>query len=297
MKVSICIPTYNHEKYIAEAIESVLCQQCDFDYELLIGEDDSTDRTREIVSSYKKKYPDKIKLFLNDRKNVIYIDGKPTGRWNFINLIMNSTGQYISIIEGDDYWTSPLKLQKQIDYLDSHPQCVLCGHNAILVYEDPSKESELMFPTGRKQINTIEDILFSNFLPTCSVIFRNNILNTLPDWYYKTRMGDWPLYILLSEYGYIGYIDEVLGIYRIHSRSIWGPLPLTEKYSTTITAYRCLRHHFSHNKDLKQLINKRLDEHSKRIIKEYIAGNNYLMASYHKIIFMFRRLKVLMGDL
>ena len=120
--------TYNHEKFISQAIDSVLMQKADFDYELLIGEDDSEDQTRDIVKNFAGKYPDKIRLFLNDRKNVIYINGRPTGRWNFINLLKHARGEYVALLDGDDYWTDPLKLQKQIAFLENHLDYFLCIH-------------------------------------------------------------------------------------------------------------------------------------------------------------------------
>ena len=124
--VSVCITTYNQEKYIAKSIESCLQQETDFNYEILVGEDDSSDGTRHICRDYSEKYPDKIRLFLNERKSVIYIDGRPTGRWNFRNLLNKSKGEYIAFCEGDDFWTDAEKLQKQVDYLHQNLILVLC---------------------------------------------------------------------------------------------------------------------------------------------------------------------------
>jgi glycosyltransferase involved in cell wall biosynthesis len=107
--ISVNIVTYNHEPYIAQAIEGALMQKTNFPYEVLIGEDDSSDGTREICKEYAAKHPDKIRLFLNDRKNVIYINGQPTGRWNFINLLKNTKGKYVAFCEGDDYWHECVK--------------------------------------------------------------------------------------------------------------------------------------------------------------------------------------------
>jgi len=112
MKVSICITTYNHEEYISQALDSVLAQATDFEFEILLGEDDSSDNTRTIVKKYQKMFPEKIRLYLNDRKNVIYINGMATGRWNFINNINHARGDYIALLEGDDYWVDNLKLKK-----------------------------------------------------------------------------------------------------------------------------------------------------------------------------------------
>ena len=120
-KISVCITTYNHEKFISQALDSVLMQKTDFDFEVLVGEDDSPDNTRDIVKKYARRYPDKLRLFLNDRKNVIYINGRPTGRWNFINNIRHAKGEYIALLDGDDCWTDPNKLQVQVDFLENNP--------------------------------------------------------------------------------------------------------------------------------------------------------------------------------
>src|SRR5690606_24113344 len=124
MKLSVCIQTYNHAPYIAQALDSVLMQETDFDFEILLGEDESTDGTREICQEYARQHPDKIRLFLNSRENVIYINGRPTGRWNFMNNLRHVRGEYVALLDGDDYWTDPRKLQKQVDVLDASPELV-----------------------------------------------------------------------------------------------------------------------------------------------------------------------------
>ena len=116
--VSICVVTYNHQNYIKQCLDGVLMQECNFEYEVLLGEDNSTDTTRKLCIEYAERFPDKIRLFLHDRSNVIYINGKPTGRFNFIYNLKQAKGKYIALCEGDDYWTDPTKLQKQVDFLE-----------------------------------------------------------------------------------------------------------------------------------------------------------------------------------
>lgn len=116
--VSVCIQTYNHERFIGKCIDSVLMQKTTFPFEILLGEDESIDDTRKICTEYAIKYPNKIRLFLHSRKNTIFINGVATGRFNINYNLKNSNGKYIALCEGDDYWTDPLKLQKQVDFLD-----------------------------------------------------------------------------------------------------------------------------------------------------------------------------------
>ena len=195
-KVSVSIITYNHERFIAQAIDSALMQRTNFDYEILIGEDDSSDGTREIVELYKQKHPEKIRLFLNDRKDVIYIDGKPTGRWNLVNNLQHARGEYVAWLEGDDYWTSPQKLQRQVDFMESHRDCALCFHAVMRCYEDQHGSLEAPGPSLSKKRYTIRDLLERNFVAACSVLFRNRLFGDFPPWYYTVPRGDWPLHIL-----------------------------------------------------------------------------------------------------
>jgi len=237
-KVSVSIITYNHEPFIAQAIESVLMQETDFEYEILIGEDDSSDRTRQIVIDYQKRYPDKIRPFLNDRKNVIYINGRPTGRWNFVNNLKHARGQYVALLEGDDYWTSPAKLQKQVGFLDAHPECAICFHDAEKRYEGGTiKPKEITRPTYRP-FYTVEDLLERNFIRTCTVMYHNGLFGEFPDWFYTTPMGDWPLHILNARHGKIGYIDQVMAVLRVHRGGTWSPRQAQERSREAIQALK-----------------------------------------------------------
>jgi len=115
--VSVYMITYNHESYIAQAIEGIMMQQTDFPIELVIGEDCSTDRTREICLEYQDKYPEIIRLLLPEKNIGIYKNSKST--------FIECKGKYIAICEGDDYWTDPLKLQKQVYFLETRPDFAL----------------------------------------------------------------------------------------------------------------------------------------------------------------------------
>jgi glycosyltransferase involved in cell wall biosynthesis len=236
MKVSVSLVTYNQEKFISQAVESILMQKTNFDFEIIIGEDESQDNTRAILMGYKERYCDKIMLLLNTRKDVIYIDGKPTGRWNFINNLSHAKGQYIALLEGDDYWLSPHKLQKQADFLDSHPECALCFHDVQIISEEGSLIS-IQSPRGKKQIYTIKDLLKGNFIHTCSVMYRKGLFEKFPDWFSKTPLADWPLHIMNAQHGDIGHIDEVMGAYRVHGGGIHSSKSEMEQVKGMIEIY------------------------------------------------------------
>jgi glycosyltransferase involved in cell wall biosynthesis len=248
-KVSVALITYNHADFIAQAIEGVLMQETNFDYELVIGEDDSSDGTREIVKSYKEAYPDKIRLLLNDRKDVIYIDGRPTGRWNFINTLQHCNGQYVAWLDGDDYWIDSKKLQKQGDFLDDHPECAICFHAAEVIYENSNRMPRVLVPPGRRTFYGLEDLLRKNFVPGCSSMFRNGLIGEIPDWFLVAPVGDKPLLVLLAERGRIGYLDEVMGVYRKHSGGVWSGGAVAENMRLRIRTYEILRGHLGSGYD------------------------------------------------
>ena len=212
-KVSVSMITYNHEAFIAQAIESVLMQQCDFPFELVIGEDCSTDRTREIVRDYQEKHPDKIRLLLPETNLGMMR--------NFVQTMQACRGTYVALLEGDDYWTSPKKLQKQADYLDSHPECVTCFHD-VKVVNDSDDSSYLYSVHISKDIFTLEDLLENNPVPNCSTMFRNGLMESFPEWYYEMKLGDWPLHVMNARHGSTAYLNEVMGIYRVHSGGVWS---------------------------------------------------------------------------
>lgn len=214
MKLSVCMITYNHEKFIAQAIESVLMQEADFEYELVISEDCSTDSTRAIVEDYHKRYPERIRLLPSD-ENLGMMK-------NSVRALQACQGEYIAFLEGDDYWTAPRKLQAQVDYLDTHPECAVSWHRVMRVYEDGSCEPAVCPSDPHKDVSSLEDLLDTNFLPAGSVVFRNGLLGALPDWYLRLPVGDWPLYLLLAMHGDIGLVDGTMSVYRVHSGGVWS---------------------------------------------------------------------------
>jgi glycosyltransferase involved in cell wall biosynthesis len=223
--------TYNHEKYIGYAIDSVLAQQTSFAWEQIVAEDCSTDGTRQIVEDYQHRYPDRIKPILRER-NV-------GGRQNFLEAFRTCQGEYIAILEGDDYWTSPYKLQRQVDFLDAAPDSALCFH-AVETRDDTG-----MLPPNvvrvQRGMYTIDDLLEENFIPTCSVMFRNNLFDGFPAWYRDAPTGDWPLHVLNAQYGTIGYIDEVMAVYRVHAGGVWSPRVSSDRRRQILTTLELFR--------------------------------------------------------
>jgi glycosyltransferase involved in cell wall biosynthesis len=248
MKVSVQMITYNHEKYIAQAIESVLMQETDFAYELVIGEDCSPDGTREIVVDYARRFPAKIRALLPEQNLGMHENASRTRQ--------ACQGEYRAILEGDDYWTDPHKLQKQVDFLDSHPECAMCFHDVMVVYEDGSKDPHSFCPPDQKEISTIKDLLVRNFIPTCSVMVRKSLPNDRPDWYQNLPIGDLPSHILTAQHGDIGYIDDVMGAYRVHPGGIWSQRDPVGKLLGGIEVLEQINAHLSYQ--YEELIRERI---------------------------------------
>jgi glycosyltransferase involved in cell wall biosynthesis len=135
VEVSVRIITYNQAEYIRDTIEGALNQVTDFAYEIVIGEDDSTDATREICIEYAEKHPDKIRLFLRNEKDKVYVDGRKTGRFNARETSKACRGRFVALVEGDDYWIDRRKLQMQRDHLVDDENCKMCATRALIKFE------------------------------------------------------------------------------------------------------------------------------------------------------------------
>lgn len=233
MKVSSLIVTYNHERYLAEAIESALRQEVPFEHEVVIGEDCSTDRTREIALDLQRRHPDRIRLLLHDRNL--------GANRNFVQTLRACRGQYIAILEGDDYWTRPDKLRKQTEFLEAHPECALSFHCVKLVYEGNASMAPVYPPPEYKTISTLEDILERNFIQTCSTVFRNGLIRDFPDWFFDAPVGDWPLHVMNAVHGHIGFLPQIMGVHRMHGGGVWSSQSLANTQRRVIETRRLLR--------------------------------------------------------
>ncbi|SDL45398.1 glycosyltransferase [Siphonobacter aquaeclarae] len=210
-KLSVYCITYNHGPFIGQALDSFLAQQTTFDFEIVVGDDASKDNTQEVLRSYQQRFPDKIRLLLHEKnRGAIY---------NFIDTYDACRGEYLALCEGDDYWTDPLKLQKQVEFMDSHPDFSMCFHNAEVIYQDGSAPSYLL-NHNQKEVVTVSDLIGNSetwFMATASIVLRKTFLPKLPDWISQSKSGDIPLNILLAQRGPVGYINEVMSVYRKHA--------------------------------------------------------------------------------
>jgi glycosyltransferase involved in cell wall biosynthesis len=231
MKVSVAFITYNHEPFVAKALDSVLMQD-GVEFEIVVGEDCSTDQTREVVAGYAGRHPGRIRILptlnnLGMQRNVARTLGA-------------CGGEYVALLEGDDYWTEPDKLLKQVKLLDHRPGCAICFHNVFVVYEDgrPSHPFRL---EDSKTVFTAEDLAAVNFIPTCSAMLRNRPCIPCPDWLLHMPMVDWPLFLLCAERGTIAYLSDRMGAYRVHSGGVWSSLDRIDVLEKSLLASRTIR--------------------------------------------------------
>ncbi len=237
MKLSVMMITYNHEQFIEQAIRSALGQQTDFDYEIVIGEDCSTDRTREIVMDFYRRYPERIVPVLPEQ-NVGMMR-------NFMDTLSACRGQYIAFLEGDDYWASRDKLQRQVDFLDTHPDYAICCGRARVLDEMGAVGAGTFpradtVPPNEAGTYGIEILLSGNFICTCTSVCRWSMLRAVPAWFEEMKLGDWPLHILIAQFGKIELMDDVLAVYRLHSGGVWSARSLTSRLKEIIRMFKTL---------------------------------------------------------
>lgn len=232
--VSICCITYNHERFIRDAIEGFLMQKTDFPIEILIHDDASTDGTANIVRAYQEKNPHLIRAIY--QKENQHSQGKKV----IHTLFRMVRGTYIAHCEGDDYWTDPLKLQKQVEFMEAHPECSICCHGVTFSYQDGRPDHYGGFLVPKRNTYTLRDLCKVGFISTCSTVYRNNLYTEFPSELKTLAMGDWPLHILNAEHGIIWFIDDDMATYRVHENGYWSGMDIIDRKIKVIDAYMAI---------------------------------------------------------
>lgn len=217
--VSVYTLAYNHERYIQDAIEGVLMQQTTFPVEHLIHDDASTDGTADLIRKYQSQFPHRIFPILQTRNQ--WSQGIPIFK---THLLPRIRGKYIAVCEGDDYWIDPQKLQKQVDYMEAHPQCTMCVTNGQILDLSgerpprtfvPENDSDAQYYTGENRELTLDNLYQLSFIPTASFLIRRDSLDRLPQSYYKTcPNADMKMRLFHTALGYSYYMDDITCVYR-----------------------------------------------------------------------------------
>ena len=213
MKLSVVTTTYNHEKYVEQCLRSSLTQDTDFDYEVLVGDDCSTDGTREVLRRLETEFPNRLKVTYNGANLGLF--------GNYKNLLARCSGQYLAFLEGDDYWIGTDKLRRQVAHLDDHPDAAACFPDTIVFQDDGSGEA--LFRRGpAKERYDVLDMLEDLLLHSSSLVVRRDALRGLFDHGHGRVLGDWPLFIYIARSGYLDRIDGVMSAHRKHPKGIWN---------------------------------------------------------------------------
>ena len=287
--VSVHMITYNHETYIAQAIEGVLIQETDFPIELIVGEDCSTDRTRGIVFDYQRKHPDMIRIITSD-KNV----GAPK---NGLRIYKACRGKYIAICEGDDYWTDPYKLQKQVDFLEANPDYGLVH----------TEYDELINKTGRRILNqhsrksghipqgdVYEQLLYANFIATCSVCLRKDLIVRYVDHVFLQQsiiQGDFFIWLEVAQRSKVGYINESTATYRVLEASASNSKDPQYLYDFILSAWKMKQYFLAKyhcSEQMQKLIWQRMNRiklsHAFRLQNKHVATQAFAYLSSNGMV-------------
>jgi len=229
--VTSILTTYNHASFIEQAVRSVQDQDLAGRHQIVVIDDCSTDGTTDILR----------RIWADDKERIqlIVAPQNECSNRRFAAALEASEGPFVAVLDGDDYWTDPLKLQRQIDFLQANEGCAISCHNALIVYDDGTPSRPYAYG-GIKQVARLADILEHNFICGCTAVLRARACRSLPPWYVTAPYGDWPLWILAALHGDIGYTDEIMATYRVHRHGLWSGASRARQLEWDLMLYECL---------------------------------------------------------
>jgi len=213
--LSVICRTYNHEKFIKKALDGFVMQKTNFNFEVLIGDDLSSDNTVSIINEYKEKYPKLFKVIPRE------VNLGPVN--NLIDLSQKVLGKYVAVCEGDDYWIDPYKLYRQVEFLEKNSDYTVCFNKVIINYFD-SDEENIIAPGNINETTTFDDLIHGNYIYMNSVVYRWIFKDGLREnnFNFKAMPADWQLHLCHANEGKIKLLDNVMGVYNKHSEGIWA---------------------------------------------------------------------------
>lgn len=277
--VSVFVMVYNHEKYLEECLDGILMQQCNFSFNIIVGEDCSTDNSRELLLSYRNKYPGKFKLLLHE-KNIGAVENQNA-------VFAACTGKYIALCEGDDYWTDPLKLQKQVDLLEKNIDCSMC----VALHSQLSSTglAQAKRNEGENGLKLNFPATTGRYFHTTTYLIRTTALQIILKKYSDLIIGDTALRYLLSAEGPFVLLNDYVSVYRITGTGIW----------TSLTEYdKALAHYEIYSKFRKKHIKSRTSYYLEKeifylnsVLTLKKEANIYYKKEYYKLIFLRNKIK------
>lgn len=214
--VSIACITYNHEPYIRQCLDGFIMQQTNFDFEVVIHDDASTDGTNNVIAEYCSRYPQLIRPIYQQKNKY------KEGRGIYVRFVFpECRGKYIAMCEGDDYWTDPFKLQKQVDFLETHKTYVLCGHRYHVLSQSMLRSVSSAADMIDGTFNIMDFVTRQVFCSTLTIVFRRSAINYLELNRYQHVIDAVLFYHLLKQGD--GYcMNDVMAVYRLHNNGVWS---------------------------------------------------------------------------
>lgn len=281
MKLSILIICYNQENYIKQSIDSIVMQKIPFGYEVVIADDCSNDKTLLIIKDTLLDKIQNLRILDNDLNLGI--------SKNYQRGFAECKGEYIAVMEGDDYWTDPERLKKHINFLDNHTECVMSMNRYIVFNQnsDSFSHSEWKLPEDFIYVIT-QDMAMGNKLGNLSAcVFRKNEIDKIKPDFYDLNIADWMLGLVLSQNGYIAILKELMSVYRIHNNGEWSKMSIKKRNETL---FECID---SYNKYLEYKYDEEFNFYKKSLNErsETKLINYPIIDFIHpKIVYTFKRL-------
>lgn len=284
-RVSVFMMVYNHESYISDALNGILIQKTNFDFEIVIGEDCSTDGSRRIINEYAQRYPGKFKLLFHP-ENI-------GPHKNQEEVLTNCSGEFVAMCEGDDYWTDDLKLNKQVEFLENNPDHNICFHRVDIlrnekIYEDSKIEARFN-KINNNPISVTDLLEQGNFMHTPSVVFRNVNLKPPMELIYSS-VGDYLLHIINARSGYIKRLDDVMAVYR-DGTGIYSSLNSKQQLKKILIYQACIVSYLK-DRDQKEIILNKIISNLNKLEYQYTNSGNLARDSSFKTLFKALMLKI-----
>jgi glycosyltransferase involved in cell wall biosynthesis len=264
--ISACVISYNQEEFISETIQSVINQNLSCDYEIVVGDDCSTDQTPLIIAEFAES---------DDRIRVLANDGNLGMHRNWARTIAACRGKYIAICEGDDVWLDMKKLQHQVDILEKNPNVSACFSNATII---DSKGIKAEYPYVDQPYNIVDAEQFMklhfNPIPTCTIVFRSTLFNGFPSAYYQSPFADWILHAILIQQGDYFYFPEITSAYRQHEGGVWTGLEEEKQLLNKLVALKTIK--LLVRETLQSSVNEATKKHLDKLLYYYRNQKNWI---------------------
>jgi glycosyltransferase involved in cell wall biosynthesis len=245
--VTVLVITYNHERYVASALAGALSQKTSFDFEILVADDCSTDKTADRLRGIAEEHPGRVR-FLSRPVNLGICQ-------NFADAYHACRGEFVAILEGDDVWHNPFKLETLVTALDRRPDCSFAFHDVRLRYEDGREDDRCCPPYVRPELR-LGDFVIHNFVPNCSaLLYRNGLIDRFPDWFTTLSYYDWPLHVLHLLHGPALYLNKPLSTYRVHSGGAWHGAGPQYRLDKLLEIFDALNRHLGFEYDTAYRLN------------------------------------------